>query len=122
MGNEHYYHTFLKVVILAVLLVFSIVSLAVFVRVSRSLASLVRSYMGGVGVTVALASAMISLYVHGNVFYYSCFKGTILATKRRFIAVCPHVDSKVCFTSCFTSINSYSYLDRVHFVDKVYKL
>ena len=81
MGNEHYYHTFLKVVILAVLLVFSIVSLAVFVKVSRSLASLVRSYRGGVGVTVALASAMISHYVLGNVFYYSC---TILATKRRF--------------------------------------
>ena len=84
MGNEHYYHTFLKVVILAVLLVFSIVSLAVFVKVSRSLASLVRSYRGGVGVTVALASAMISHYVLGNVFYYSCFKGAILATKRRF--------------------------------------
>ena len=69
---------------------------------------------------LSLWSFSAYLYVLGNVFYYSCFKGTILATKRRFIAVCPHVDSKVSFTSCFTSINSYSYSDRVHFVETKY--
>ena len=41
------------------------------------------------------------LYVLGNVFYYSCFKGTILAAKRLFIAVCHHEDSKVCFSALY---------------------